>query len=246
MTSPLPAIDPVEILARYRRDGVAVLHGFFDRSYSAEISEGWNDLKKEVELGGLGRNARFLYGKLPGRVGEIWRHPRLAELARSTLGPDVALYMNRLLLKDKEWSGAVAIHQDMPYFHGGQNKLSVFVPLQPVQATGGNGGLRFIVGSHLYGNLERGTIQLDRFEPMPELAPSLDVGDIVLMSMMTWHYSDDAPSKDDRPLLQLMYQPADDGSFAGPKMGVPEPTLLCGGWKTRHFTECRQCTIPDQ
>jgi hypothetical protein len=166
-------------------------------------------------------------------------------LVRSLLGSDVSLYMNRILIKDEHWGDAVAIHQDMPYFNGGQNKVSVFVPLTPTQAQGGNGGLVFIAGSHKYGNLARGTIDRAKFDPMPEVGPNLEVGDIVVMNFMTWHYSENAVVHDDRPLMQIVYQPATDGSFGGAKLGVPQPMLVCGEWKTRHFAEWGHGVTPD-
>ncbi|MCU1390645.1 MAG: hypothetical protein JWL72_3983, partial [Ilumatobacteraceae bacterium] len=158
---------------------------------------------------------------------------------------DVALYMNRVLIKDEHWTGAISIHQDMPYFNGGQRKVSIFVPLERTQADGGNGGLKFVVGSHRYGNLERGTINLADFEPMPVLAPDLDVGDVVVMDFLTWHYSETPATPSERPLLQLAYQAADDGSYGGELFGVAAPTLVAGSWRTRHFAQCRKGVIPD-
>jgi hypothetical protein len=81
--------------------------------------------------------------------------------------------MNRILHKDSTWSGAVAIHQDMPYFSGGLAKVSVFMPLTPTHARHGNGGLIFVKGSDKYGDLRRGTIRREVFTPMEDSAPDL-------------------------------------------------------------------------
>lgn len=232
-------------LREYDENGFLVLRSFFDQSGAAALQAAWQDLKRDMTAQGLERNARFVIGVLPGLIGDLYRHPRMVDLATSVLGADVALYMNRILLKDEHWSGAVAIHQDMPYFNGGQQKLAVFVPLCPTVGEGGNGGLKFVVGSHRYGGLERGTINRSEFEPMPDAAPVLDVGDIVLMNFMTWHYSDDAAVADERPLMQIVYQPSHDGSFGGPKIGVPVPTLVAGEWKTSYFSEWNRGVTPD-
>jgi hypothetical protein len=117
-----------------------ILRSFFDASEATALQSAWKELKRGIEQDRvLERSARFAFGVLPGVIGDVCRHPRMIDLATSVLGPDVALYMNRMLVKDEHWSGAVAIHQDMPYFNGGQQKLSIFVPLCPTAAEGGNG-----------------------------------------------------------------------------------------------------------
>src|SRR4026209_1566269 len=113
----------------YAEDGVLVLPSFFAQEEALGLKNAWQELKTNAETEGLERNARFLFGVLPGVIGHLYRHPLLVDLATTALGRDVALYMNRILVKDEHWGGAVAIHQDMPYFHGVQKKLSVFIPL---------------------------------------------------------------------------------------------------------------------
>jgi hypothetical protein len=235
-----------EDLREFDDSGVLVLRSFFDTSESAALRTAWGALKRDVEERQvLERSARFALGVLPVPIGDIYHHPRMVDLAVRLLGADVALYMNRLLLKDEHWSGAVAIHQDMPYFTGGQEKVSIFVPLSRTAAEGGNGGLKFVLGSHRYGGLGRGTVNRSQFEPMADIAPTLEVGDIVVMNFLTWHYSEDAVVPDDRPLLQIVFQPSSDGSYGGAKLGVPEPVLVTGGWKTRHFAEWGVGMTPD-
>jgi hypothetical protein len=244
--SHVPSLPRDFRLEQYEADGFSVLRSVFDSAYVATLRESWRSLASSIEHQGLKRQARFIFGVLPSPIGDIYKHPALVSLANLVLDDDdVALYMNRLLVKDHEWTGAVAIHQDMPYFNGGQRKVSIFVPLEPTQADGGNGGLKFVVGSHRYGNLERGTIDRSYFEAMSDEGPSLEVGDIVVMNFLTWHYSGVAVTEDERPILQIAYQPSDDGSFAGEAFGVNEPTLVTGSWRTRHFVQCRKGVIPD-
>jgi hypothetical protein len=229
----------------YEDNGVAVLPRFFDELRSKRLSAAWQSLKRDFAAASLDRSSRFLFGTLPGEIGQLYADPSLVALVQSLLGGDIALYMNRILLKDEHWSGAVAIHQDMPYFNGTQEKISIFVPLQPTQAESGNGGLKFVVGSHKFGNLERGTIDRSKFPPMLDAAPSLEVGDVVIMNFLTWHYSEDAAIQGERPLMQIVYQSSRDGSYGGAKLGVPEPTLVCGTWRTQYFAERGRGVTPD-
>ena len=229
---------PVDCRVEYSEKGVLHLSSFFDSEDTESLRSMWGTLNAHIQQReGLERESRFVFGVLPPPIGDLYRHPRLVELVRSLIGPDVALYMNRLLLKDRAWNAAVEIHQDMPYFNGGLEKVSIFLPLQPIQATGGNGGLKYVIGSHKYGNLQRGTIERVQFPPMEDFAPSVNVGDIVVMNFLTWHYSEAAVIADDRPLLQMVYQPASDGSYGSTKLGVTGPTLVAGTWRTTYHAE---------
>lgn len=232
--------DIASIQAAYEKDGAMLISDFFPPEDLNMMTDGWKNIKTAIEKDhSLERNARFVSGVLPAPAGEIYRHPKMVELAQLLLGTkDMALYMNRILVKDKEWNGTITVHQDMPYFHGGAKKLSIFVPLAPIQADGGNGGLKYLLGSHHYGMIGRGTIQIDQFPKMEQLAPNVVPGDIVLMDFMTWHYSENAVTNDDRPLMQIVYQPATDGSYGNKVCGMGgKPTLVCGEWRTQHFIE---------
>ena len=187
-------------------------------------------------LGHLQRRGRFVTGQLPGYLATLHDNYDLLNAVDCLLGvPDVALYHSRLLLKDAAFSGAVEIHQDMPYFNGGR-KISAFVPLAPMRAS--DGGLCFVKGSHKYGMMERGVIQLDKFPPMEHLCPDLEPGDVVFMDFLTWHYS--GPCSSERPLMQITFQPAKDGSY-----DLPEPTLVSGQWQTSYFVKKGECVKPD-
>jgi ectoine hydroxylase-related dioxygenase (phytanoyl-CoA dioxygenase family) len=233
-------------IAKFKNDGILVLREFFS----------WEETLKLVECGkqivadignGLVREDRFVLGCLPDGPRQLCRDNKLIELAKELLATDnIALYMNRVLIKDREWNGAVQLHQDMPYFHGGVRKLSVFIPLTSIQADGGNGGLKFVAGSHRFGNLRRGTIKRELFPPMQDVAPELEPGDILLMDFLTWHYSNEALIRNERYLMQIAYQSADDGSYAGASSGgVPEPTLICGNWQTTYFSNLDACVQTD-
>jgi ectoine hydroxylase-related dioxygenase (phytanoyl-CoA dioxygenase family) len=238
-----------QIRIQYQQDGVVILRNFFSSITVTQIEKAWKKIKKDIaknDPSSLQRVDRFIFGSLNDFTKNLYTHPKIINLIKNLLNDsNIALYMNRLLLKDKNWNGDVPLHQDMPYFNGGHNKVSIFIPLQPVQAENGNGGLKFILHSHRYGNLQRGTIEKNSFAPMPELAPDLAVGDLILMNFFTWHYSEKAIQPDERPLLEIVYQPSSDGSYGGIKYGVAEPTLICGEWQTTYFAELYKGIIQD-
>jgi hypothetical protein len=228
-----PAALTPDQLRQFDEDGLLLLPQFLGEDSRNDLAPAYARLKKDLDAGRgtLARNDRFVAGLIPAPVGTIYRHPKLVALARQMIGEDVALYMNRILLKDRQWSGAVATHQDMPYFHGTQAKLSVFVAL--TEHDPDNGGLRYYAGSHKYGNIGRGDILVDKWPPMTQIAPKMAVGDVLLMSFFTWHYSEAATRPRERALLQFAYQPSSDGSYTAGNL--PEPTLVCGQWRTGHF-----------
>lgn len=239
MNASIPSVDS----ENYWRDGFLVVRNVFSSELMMTYQEAWADLKAKMESGkvSLQRNARFVVGLLPDPLGSIYRHRHLVEIAKQLLGDDTALYYNRLLVKDEVWSGAVEVHQDMPFFHGNTNKLSVFVPLTPFNES--TGGLKILAGSHRWGNLGiRGALRIDEFPSMPVVCPALEPGDVLLMTFLTWHYSEAPKVPCERPLLQIVYQPADDGSYF--KDGLPGPTLVSGEWLTTHFIRFEQGVEP--
>jgi|GEM_PF-2375311 len=220
-------------IQRFRDDGFLIVRNFFTQEQVRSCITGWKIVQVEIQsqTGHLQRSDRFVSGTLPSEIGELYQQESLLDAAKRFLQEEnIALYMNRLLVKDQQWNGSVANHQDMPYFHGSLEKLTVFIPLQPHNEE--VGGLKFIRGSHRFGNLGvRGTIHPDQFSAMDVVAPSLEVGDVLFVDFLTWHYSEEATIKSDRPLLQLAYQSARDGSY----FQLPHPTLVCGQWQTSSF-----------
>lgn len=231
---------------RYKIDGVSLVRRCFEPSLVDHLKAAWVAIRTDLNDGSMERNARFIWGNLREPLASLYAHHNLVKAAQVALNTiNIALYMNRLLLKDAEWNDAVSIHQDMPYFSGGQQKVSAFIPLTPIQARNGNGGLIFVNGSHNFGNLQRGTIRREIFPPMDEFAPDLEVGDVIFMDFLTWHYSEKANIPTDRAVLQLAYQPASDGSYGSARLGVPKPTLVSGEWMTSYFAAWGESTIPD-
>lgn len=220
-------------IQRFRDDGFLIVRNFFTLEHARSLITGWQLAQAEIQsqTRNLQRSDRFVSGTLPSEIGQLYQHESLVDATKTLLQEEnIALYMSRLLVKDQQWNGSVANHQDMPYFHGSLDKLSIFVPLQPHNEA--TGGLRYIRGSHRFGNLGvRGTIDTAQFPAMDVVTPSLEVGDVLFMDFLTWHYSEEATVQSDRPILQLAYQSAKDGSY----FQLPQPTLVCGQWQTSYF-----------
>lgn len=230
-------------IQKYQEDGFLVVHHFFTQHQVQLLLENWRAALTQIQSGEaeLQRVDRFLFGTLPTVIASLYKDEQLVEIARRILNTDdVALYMNRILIKDERWNGSVAAHQDMPYFHGNPRKLVAFVPLQTHNDS--TGGLKLIKGSHHFGNLGiRGTIQHDQFPGLEVVSPALEVGDVLFMDFLTWHYSEEAKVACDRPLMQITYQPATDGSY----YGLDAPTLVSGQWQTQHFTKFGEGIVQD-
>jgi Phytanoyl-CoA dioxygenase (PhyH) len=228
-------LTPAE-LEKIESDGVLVIRQLFDADFVEVITGAWNDLAEQVRAGkAMKRSRRFVLGSLPSPLGDIYRHPGLLALASQILGFNLALYMNRVLLKDETWREEVKLHSDMPYYNGSPQKITFFVPLAPTQAC--NGGLIFVKGSHHYGYLSRGEIDRSSFGGMDDLRPDLVPGDVVVMNPFTWHCSEPTSATSERPILQIVLQSATDGSFGGEDLGVCKPTIAQGEWQTVCFSQ---------
>lgn len=228
---------------KYQEDGFLVVHNFFTAHQVQLLLENWQVALAQIRSGTaqLQRVDRFLLGSLPMVIAGLYKDEKLVEVAHQILNTnDVALYMNRILIKDEQWNGPVATHQDMPYFHGGTHKLVAFVPLQTHNDS--TGGLKLIKGSHRLGNLGvRGAIQHEQFPELKVVSPSLEVGDVLFMDFLTWHYSEAAKIPCERPLMQIAYQPATDGSY----YSLEAPTLVSGQWQTTYFTKFGEGIVQD-
>jgi hypothetical protein len=229
-------------IQKFREEGFLVAHQFFTPAQVDLLLENWQIAHAQIQAGeALERVDRFLRGSMPLAIATLYKDENLVAVARQVLQTnDIALYMNRILIKDARWNGSVATHQDLPYFHGGANKFVAFIPLQPHNEQ--TGGLKLVKGSHHYGNLGmRGTIQHEHFPELDTVAPALEVGDVLFMDFLTWHFSEAAQIPCDRPLMQIAYQSAADGSY----FDLDAPTLVAGQWRTTHFLKLGEAIVQD-
>lgn len=166
--------------------------------------------------------------KPPAPLSDVYRHPALLDIAEQAFGPDIALYNQRFVIKDKDSRGQVFLHQDFPYHLGWPNKASAFVALSSM--TPENGGMVFLPGTHQFGYLgDAGEINPSMLpSDWPTYSPTMEPGDVALMHSLTWHRSEPHLSGPDRVLADIIYQPADDPS------GI---ALLRGQWRTEIFID---------
>ncbi len=231
-------------VAEFNENGYLILRSFFSSEEINSLKNSWKDLKTSLQSNSnpMIRRDRFLLGILPPLIGEIYLHSKLVRIGQQLLGTDLSLYFIRMLIKDATFNGAVEPHQDIPYFHGSLDKLSVFIPLEKHDRQ--RGGLQLVKNSHKYGNMGvRGTIQIQRFPHLEIESLDLEPGDICLMHMLTWHFSDPCEILCERPLIQLIYQKASDGSYHSTYLS--KPTLVCGQWKTKYFLDYEEGIVRD-
>lgn len=225
----LPQLDAAELnVDVYRQVGVFVLR----RALPAAVVQGWQSAWQAFYAGTLAAGRKVYTSNpvavsetLPPELAVVCRHEKLLDIAEKLHGPDIAICVERVLVKDHHSRAAVVMHQDFPYQTGWPDKTSVFVPLDPANAD--NGGMIFYPGTHHYGYLgDAGEINLDIFGGWTAFCPRLEPGDVVLMHPFTWHGSGPHRHGSDRVTVQICYQPSDDPSGT---------ELLRGQWRTEIF-----------
>ena len=195
----------------YQKLGVFVLRKIIPADQIVEWQRTWREFYEGVaktrDVNPF--NPVLLNEVVPGALAEIHRCPVLLDIMEH-IYPNLALYMQRFVIKDAQSEAPVFLHQDFGYDHGWPEKTSVFLPLSPVSAY--NGGVAFYPSTHIYGYLgDVGEIDPNIIDPeWPAICPSLEPGDIALMHECTWHASGPRIGGPDRILVQITYQPAID------------------------------------
>lgn len=169
-------------------------------------------------------NPVHVHEKLPPVLAEIHKCPELLDVMQK-LYPDLALFMQRFVIKDHDSRTPVFVHNDFCYDYGWPEKTTAFIPLSVSDRD--NGGISFYPGTHHFGYLgDVGELNTDIISPdWPLVCPSLEPGDIALCHTFTWHCSPPHVSGPDRILAQATFQPASDPSSTA---------LLRGEWQTRY------------
>jgi hypothetical protein len=211
----------------YRNLGVVVVRNAVPVALIADWGRAWDEFQRAT-LGGERKvdpyNPVVLHEAPSQVLDNIHSHPALLDLLQK-LYPDLALYVQRFVIKDKQSRQPVFVHQDYCYDLGMPEKTSVFLPLGPM--TPQNGGLFFYPGTHLLGYLgDAGELDPAILDPdWPVVGPSLEPGDLVLMHECTWHGSFAHTGGPDRIVVQITYQPASDPSgiklLRGQSSGMP-------------------------
>jgi hypothetical protein len=226
----LPYLDS-EVFSRavFDQTGIFVVRKAIPQDIISTWQSEWNEFYKSQLSSGRNVN-KFnpvsLDEALPPILAEMYRNPAILNVVEQAFGPDIALFNQRFVIKDQHSRGPVFLHQDSPYHLGWPTKASAFVALS--QVTPENGGLVFYPGTHQFGYLgDAGEINADIIgSDWPTISPSLDPGDLALMSSLTWHQSGPHVGGPDRILADIIYQPANDPSGN---------VLLRGEWRTEVF-----------
>ena len=207
----------------YAATGVFVLRNAIPSASVASWQDAWSSFHRQLEDRKIDPfNPVVVHEEIPEVLAGIHRCPELLDTMQM-IYPDLALYMQRFVVKDRRSRAPVFLHHDFGYDLGWPEKTAVFVPL--TEANAGNGGLTFFPGTHALGYMgDVGEINPEVLEPgWPSVTPSLRPGDIAMMHECTWHSSSTPTTDVDRVLVQITYQPANDPS------GV---ALLRGEWRT--------------
>lgn len=215
----------------FRKTGVFVIRQVITQLHLKSWIEAWDDFYQK-ELSGGRRINRFnpvsVEGDMPPILSNIHKSEELLNIAEQAFGPDLALYYQRFVLKDKYRKGEVFIHNDFPYQFGWPKKASAFVALSSIDSR--NGKLFFYPGTHQFGYLSDAGELDPRVlgEDWPVISPDLAPGDVVLMDSSIWHGSYPYVDGNDRIFVDIIYQPADDPT------GI---SLLRGKWQTEIFID---------
>lgn len=194
----------------FERDGIQLLGRFLSEPEKQVLKEILDEFHALLAAGKITRTSVHTAGDHAKLFDRIDNFASIRALAQSIVGENYCRLVSRFLIKDKSYRAAVPAHQDYPYFGGYPNKLNIFVPLTRTNAA--NGTLTFLKGSHRYGPLERGTIDIDRYPQLERMPMKLEVGDIAIADFLTWHYSEPSTREEDRVMVQIVYQPSTDPS----------------------------------
>ncbi|MEM7130829.1 MAG: phytanoyl-CoA dioxygenase [Chloroflexota bacterium] len=165
-----------------------------------------------------------VHEKLPSTLAEIHKCPELLDIMQ-VLYPDLALFMQRFVIKDANSRNQVFTHGDFCYDYGWPEKTTVFIPLSI--SSPDNGGISFYPGTNHFGYLgDAGEVNTEILGgDWPLICPTLEPGDIALCHTCTWHCSPPHVSGPDRILVQATFQPSSDPSST---------SLLRGEWRARY------------
>lgn len=170
-------------------------------------------------------NPVHLNEAVPESLANIHRCPQLLDLLEQVY-PDLALFMQRFVIKDRHSRTPVFLHNDFCYDYGWPEKTTVFIPLSPSNET--NGGISFYPGTHHLGYLgDAGECNRELLsDDWPLICPALEPGDVALCHTCTWHCSPPHTGGPDRILVQATFQPSRDPSSTA---------LLRGSWTGRFY-----------
>ncbi len=211
----------------YREVGFFIVRGAIPEGKIRLWQSEWNRFYEESLSGNRNVdpfNPVHVHEVLPPTLANIYQCSELLDIME-ILYPDLALFMQRFVIKDRNSRAPVFVHYDFSYDYGWPEKTTVFLPLSVSNKD--NGGISFYPGTHHFGYLgDAGEVNTEILGPdWPLVCPSLEPGDIALCHTCTWHCSPPHGGGPDRILVQSTFQPASDPSSTA---------LLRGEWRIRY------------
>ena len=126
------------------------------------------------------------------------------------------LYRSLSVFKNSKIVQKSELHQDMQYWKGESNKVSVWISLNKV--TKQSGSLCFIPGSHKNKNIhnkyneKQSLLVTQKVDDSKRVTIGTKIGDIILIHPLTIHASEENILRKNRYALIFTYQPASDTS----------------------------------
>jgi len=236
-----------EVLEHYRRGGYAIVRGFFSPGEITGIGAAFDQVYAEgVAHGRSFRHGNLFYNVAPGMDGApvvrmaqwpsyhqpvlnaVRQDPRFAALFANWLGGDLKQIINQLHWKAPGSLGDFAWHQDSrfrrpaeAYRHLATSYVQTGLAIDPHNRE--TGGMRFIPGSHLRGDLNLDTsmdvlgnamsdavLEAAGFSPASAIDLDLAPGDLALWSPYLVHGSGENRSTHRRRLYINGYVRAED------------------------------------
>ena len=151
-------------------------------------------------------------------IDRLIRHPAVLDAVESVIGPDILVWASAFFIKEARSERFVSWHQDARYW-GLEPHDGVTAWIALTRSHAGNGGMRFVPGSHLSEVLEHDDTFapdniLSRGQQVAEVDDShavdviLEPGQISLHHMRVVHGSGPNPSEERRLGLAVNYMPA--------------------------------------
>jgi phytanoyl-CoA hydroxylase len=222
-------------LQRYHDDGFVVVRGLVPPAEISAMRDEVANLHERMQsqpIPGVGLS--WEEGNGPRRIKQLMnselvspalnralRSPAMLAIVGQILGPDVALFHSKLLLKSSGVGTAVPWHQDYAYWKSEDNRpLMINCQIAIDAADAGNGCIQFVPGSHQQGLLPHlraartfGVFIDERyyFEREDAVTTPLAPGDGVFFSCLVVHGSPANESLRDRRMNTFAYNVTGNG-----------------------------------
>ena len=226
-----------EIKSAYEKDGIVFIRNFFEQDYMSAVRAQLEDYIRNV----LPKvpDAHYVYEDGGGVLRNLWRmdlydpffedfgrHSKLRELVTALEGWAYELHYVEAFLKPERCGSEIPMHQDFALQHLSEPQfLTAWFPLDPVSES--NGALRFIPGSHHWGNISHTAVtnagsrlvveSAEALKQLPYVAAELVPGDVAVFGCQTVHYSPPNTSENPRRALAV--------GMRGPKAHVQSEQL---------------------